>query len=177
MPNPTQYHGVISTVPTARLADFYHELTGLAVTFSSEAGAAVGGQDGSALNFQRVADYQAPKWPGQDVPQQFHLDFTAPDLDEAETWLLGLARASPPSSPTASAGACSSTWRDTRSASASAETPSAAPRAGIPGPGRRARAPGRATRLCEVTTRRRGRGRYPRCRSRLQRGVRGSPAT
>jgi catechol 2,3-dioxygenase-like lactoylglutathione lyase family enzyme len=42
------------------------------------------------LAFQRVEDYRAPEWPGQDVPQQSHLDVKVEDLDAGETAVLGI---------------------------------------------------------------------------------------
>ncbi len=46
--------------------------------------------DGQSLSFQPVADYRAPVWPGQDVPQQMHLDVVVDDLDTAEESVLAL---------------------------------------------------------------------------------------
>ncbi|WP_434098741.1 VOC family protein [Streptomyces mirabilis] len=45
-------------------------------------------EDGLAIGFQRVDDYQAPRWPDQAAPQQSQLDFGVDDLDEAEALLL-----------------------------------------------------------------------------------------
>ena len=45
---------------------------------------------GQCLSFQRVEDYKAPKWPGQEVPQQMHLDVVVDDLDAAEEAVLEL---------------------------------------------------------------------------------------
>ncbi|WP_144712898.1 VOC family protein [Curtobacterium pusillum] len=42
------------------------------------------------LAFQQVADYRAPEWPGQDVPQQSHLDVKVDDLDAGETAVLAI---------------------------------------------------------------------------------------
>lgn len=42
------------------------------------------------LAFQRVEDYRAPGWPGQDVPQQSHLDVKVDDLDAGETAVLAI---------------------------------------------------------------------------------------
>jgi hypothetical protein len=42
------------------------------------------------LSFQRVEHYRAPEWPGQDVPQQMHLDVMVQDLDQAEQAVLEL---------------------------------------------------------------------------------------
>ena len=39
--------------------------------------------DGSDLGFQRNDGYQPPEWP-DGLPQQAHLDFDVPDLDEGE---------------------------------------------------------------------------------------------
>lgn len=49
-------------------------------------------EDGLAIGFQRVDDYQAPRWPDQAAPQQSHHDFAVDDLDEAEALLLRGAR-------------------------------------------------------------------------------------
>ncbi|WP_406211535.1 VOC family protein [Streptomyces decoyicus] len=75
------------------LADFYAEMLGRRV----EAGGddewvEIAGPDGRALAFQRVADYRPPQWPGQDVPQQLHLDFDVPraKIDEAERTIVAL---------------------------------------------------------------------------------------
>jgi hypothetical protein len=42
------------------------------------------------LAFQHVDDYRAPEWPTQNVPQQYHLDFDVPALDEGERKVLAL---------------------------------------------------------------------------------------
>ncbi len=47
-------------------------------------------EDGQCISFQSVEDYPAPVWPGQDVPQQLHLDFVVDDLDEGEAAVLAL---------------------------------------------------------------------------------------
>ncbi|MEO6413296.1 MAG: VOC family protein [Pedococcus sp.] len=45
---------------------------------------------GQCLSFQQVEDYKAPQWPGQEVPQQMHLDVVVDDLDSAEAAVLEL---------------------------------------------------------------------------------------
>ncbi|QIK68104.1 VOC family protein [Nocardioides sp. HDW12B] len=45
---------------------------------------------GQSLCFQPVEDYRAPVWPGQDVPQQMHLDVVVEDLDTAEAEVLAI---------------------------------------------------------------------------------------
>ena len=45
---------------------------------------------GQCISFQQVDDYTPPKWPGQDVPQQMHLDVVVDDLDTAEAEVIAL---------------------------------------------------------------------------------------
>jgi len=42
------------------------------------------------IGFQRVDDYHAPDWPGQESPQQMHLDVDVDDLDEGEAAVAAL---------------------------------------------------------------------------------------
>lgn len=87
----TKFYGVtLDCAEPAKLAEFYSELTGLKVSYSSDEFAGLDGAGGPAVGFQKVADFRAPEWPGQDRPQQFHLDFTVEDLAAAEEWVVGL---------------------------------------------------------------------------------------
>ncbi|QIK76595.1 VOC family protein [Nocardioides piscis] len=45
---------------------------------------------GQCISFQRVEGYVPPDWPGQQSPQQMHLDVVVDDLDEAESAVVGL---------------------------------------------------------------------------------------
>ena len=45
---------------------------------------------GNCICFQPVTDYTPPQWPGQQVPQQMHLDVIVDDLDAAEAAVLEL---------------------------------------------------------------------------------------
>ncbi|MEU7023719.1 VOC family protein [Streptomyces sp. NPDC046203] len=74
------------------LADFYHRATGLPLhpRNHAEFAGVVQPAGGLLLGFQRVDGYRAPVWPGQDVPQQLHLDFDVDDLASAETRLVAL---------------------------------------------------------------------------------------
>jgi catechol 2,3-dioxygenase-like lactoylglutathione lyase family enzyme len=68
------------------LVDFYVRLTGWRKAWESEEFTQIS-PDGTAYNglgFQQVENYRAPEWPGQERPQQFHLDFFAADLDTAQ---------------------------------------------------------------------------------------------
>jgi hypothetical protein len=63
---------------------------------------------GQCISFQQVEAYTPPKWPGQQVPQQMHLDVIVDDLDAAEAAVLDLGATKPersPSSPRSLAGA------------------------------------------------------------------------
>ena len=74
------------------LLRFYQQLTGWQIAWESEEFSALS-PDGSAFHcfgFQRVEDYRAPRWPGQERPQQFHLDFYVEDLDKAQEEAVGL---------------------------------------------------------------------------------------
>ena len=73
------------------LAAFYRQATGLELHPKSNGDCAgITREDGLFIGFQRVKNYRAPRWPGQVVPQQIHLDFEVDDLDEAESLLLEL---------------------------------------------------------------------------------------
>jgi catechol 2,3-dioxygenase-like lactoylglutathione lyase family enzyme len=93
------FYGVtLDCADPARLAEFYSQLTGMKVSFSSDDYAGLSGE-GPAIGFQRVDGFQAPKWPGQDVPQQFHLDFSVQNLAEAEKWVVELGATKPDHQP------------------------------------------------------------------------------
>ena len=74
----------IDTSDAGRLARFYAGLTGADITAESpEFGYAQITYSPHTINFQTVAAYAAPSWPGQEHPQQFHLDFRVGDLGAA----------------------------------------------------------------------------------------------
>ncbi|MFD8224672.1 VOC family protein [Streptomyces massasporeus] len=80
------------------LAAFYQQATGLEPHPKSDADfAALSGEGGLSLGFQRVDGYRAPSWPDPAVPQQLHCCFQVADLDEAEARLrlLGAGRPEP----------------------------------------------------------------------------------
>lgn len=85
--------------PLALMA-FYRQATGWLPHPKSDADfAALTREDGLVLGFQRAEGYQAPRWPGQTVPQQIHLDFDVADLAAAEARLLDLGAAKPDTQP------------------------------------------------------------------------------
>jgi Glyoxalase-like domain len=48
------------------------------------------GDEGQCVSFQQVDPYTPPRWPGQERPQQMHLDVIVDDLDAAEAAVLKL---------------------------------------------------------------------------------------
>lgn len=74
---------VVLDCPDPRtLAGFYASLLDWGEPKSDSRGQWVDlvGPGGVAISFQRVEGYRAPKWPGQDMPQQLHLDLRVSDL-------------------------------------------------------------------------------------------------
>lgn len=68
----------------SRLARFYADLTGGEVTAEyPEYGVAQTTMGTYVLNIQGVEGFTRPQWPGQDSPQQAHLDLRVDDLDAA----------------------------------------------------------------------------------------------
>ena len=75
------------------LAQFYSAITGWDVrppSMDDPDWVQLVSDTGVTLAFQRVEDYRPPAWPGQDVPQQAHLDFEVADIAEGERALLDL---------------------------------------------------------------------------------------
>ncbi|MYW65894.1 VOC family protein [Streptomyces sp. SID8379] len=82
------------------LAAFYRQATGYALHERSCAEfAGVTRPDGFFIGFQRVDDYRAPSWPGQDVPQQLHACFRTDDLEGMTARLLELGAGRPEFQP------------------------------------------------------------------------------
>jgi predicted enzyme related to lactoylglutathione lyase len=83
---------IVIDCPDARsLAEFYSAITGwpLAGQADSEWVQLDSGHS-STIGFQQVSGYRAPQWPGQEVPQQAHLDFVVDDLIDAEARVVAL---------------------------------------------------------------------------------------
>jgi hypothetical protein len=72
------------------LAQFYGDLLDWKVAQIDEIMWSVRAEYGDSLCFQRVDAYTPPRWPGQDVPQQMHIDVVVDDLDTAEAAVLEL---------------------------------------------------------------------------------------
>lgn len=86
---------VLDCPDPAALAAFYASLLGWKVEPDGDDWADIVGGSGHRMEFQKVADYCPPRWPGQDIPQQMHVDVTVDDLDagEQEVLRLGAVRA------------------------------------------------------------------------------------
>lgn len=82
--------GVIDCPDAASLAAFYARILDWEVE-AEEGWVEIRPADGSnCICFQSVTAYRKPVWPGQDSPQQMHLDVVAEDLDAAEAEVLSL---------------------------------------------------------------------------------------
>src|SRR5215469_14118616 len=66
-----------------RLASFYAELTGWETVRNVDGWITLRGGDGQEVGFQQVAEHVPPQWPGQERPQQFHLDLQVDGHEEA----------------------------------------------------------------------------------------------
>jgi catechol 2,3-dioxygenase-like lactoylglutathione lyase family enzyme len=71
------------------LARFYADLTGTEVAYDGPEGALITA-DGKSVMFQRIDDYNPPRWPDPAYPQQAHLDLQVQDLDTGEARALEL---------------------------------------------------------------------------------------
>jgi hypothetical protein len=85
-----RFPGFVIDCPDANaLATFYGAMLGWKVDVSP-GWADIRAEDGQCISFQQVEGYAPPNWPGQQVPQQMHLDVIVDDLDAGEVAVLGL---------------------------------------------------------------------------------------
>ncbi len=85
-----RYPSVVLDCPDpAALATFYGALLDWKVEIAED-WADIRADHGDSIGFQQVHGYTAPNWPGQEVPQQMHIDVTVDDLDTAEAAVLEL---------------------------------------------------------------------------------------
>lgn len=82
------------------LAEFYQRVLGGQIVASSAAEDWVTLELGSGcdLAFQRDSRHRPPDWPGG-LPQQLHLDFDVPDLDEGEAAVVAAGAAKAATQP------------------------------------------------------------------------------
>ncbi|KJK34217.1 glyoxalase [Lentzea aerocolonigenes] len=85
-----ELHDVVFDCPDPdALAEFYRQLVGGEILDSDGHWTTLATPRGR-VSFQRVDDYSPPKWPGQEHPQQIHLDVKVANLDESEPLVLEL---------------------------------------------------------------------------------------
>ena len=85
-----RFPGIVLDCPDPRaLAEFYGTMLDWKID-TSDGWADIRADYGQCISFQQVANYRAPEWPSQDVPQQMHLDVVVDDLDAAEAEVLKL---------------------------------------------------------------------------------------
>ena len=86
-----RYPGFVIDCPDpGALATFYGAILGWTAK-TDDGWAEIRPDDGSdCISFQQVENYRAPEWPGQDVPQQMHLDVMVRDLDQGEAAVVQL---------------------------------------------------------------------------------------
>ena len=85
------HHVVIDCADPSALAQFYAELLGLHVTYTSSDWVVVSENDTtSGIAFQLAPDHQPPQWPDPTRPQQFHLDVMVDDIGAATAQVLEL---------------------------------------------------------------------------------------
>lgn len=81
---------VLDCVDPPRLAEFYSALLGWEITSVEHDWIVVSDGSPGKLCFQLAPDHRPPVWPDPARPQQFHIDVTVDDLDEAEAATLAL---------------------------------------------------------------------------------------
>jgi catechol 2,3-dioxygenase-like lactoylglutathione lyase family enzyme len=73
-----------------KVGSFYVELTGWDVARHDSERFGVRTPDGQEIEFQHAPDHVPPRWPGQERPQQFHLDLRIDDTEAAAERALTL---------------------------------------------------------------------------------------
>jgi len=73
------------------LAEFYSSILGWPIDDDADdEWVSLVSDTGAHVSFQRVDDYRPPQWPGQEHPQQGHLDLAVDDLDAGEAAILAV---------------------------------------------------------------------------------------
>ena len=81
---------VLDTPEPRALADFYCALLGWRVIREEDDWVTIRGDSSAGMAFQLAPNLVPPTWPDPAVPQQFHLDVTVPDLEDAERRVLAI---------------------------------------------------------------------------------------
>jgi predicted enzyme related to lactoylglutathione lyase len=81
---------IIDCPDPMKLATFYSQVTGHAIMEGNSgdlAGITLGEVD---LTFQRVENYRPPRWPDDEHPKQYHLDFEVNDIEAEQSRVVKL---------------------------------------------------------------------------------------
>jgi catechol 2,3-dioxygenase-like lactoylglutathione lyase family enzyme len=73
-----------------KLASFYTELAGWEIIFKDSDWITIRTGEGQDVAFQLAPDHVAPEWPGQEHPQQVHLDLQVDGAEAAAERAIGL---------------------------------------------------------------------------------------
>src|SRR5215475_1858270 len=73
-----------------KVGSFYAGMTGWEVVRKDSDRFGVRAPDGQEIEFQRAPDHIPPQWPGQEHPQQFHLDLLIDGYEAAAQRAVGL---------------------------------------------------------------------------------------
>ncbi len=73
-----------------KVGSFYAELTGWETVRLDPDRYGLRTPDGQEIEFQRATDHVAPRWPGQELPQHFHLDLQTADPAAQAERAIGL---------------------------------------------------------------------------------------
>ena len=85
-----KFPGFVIDCPDAgTLASFYGAVLDWKVE-ASDGWAEIRSEEGGCICFQQVEGFTPPIWPGQDRPQQMHLDVVVADLDAGEAAVVEL---------------------------------------------------------------------------------------
>jgi predicted enzyme related to lactoylglutathione lyase len=74
-------HITLDAPDIERLSSFYADLTGWRVTGWTDHWITITTDTEQKIGFQHSPDHVAPRWPGQQRPQQAHLDLVADDIE------------------------------------------------------------------------------------------------
>lgn len=78
------HHTVVDCPDPAALAQFYAELTGMAITYESADWVVIAyGDPASGIAFQLAPDHRPPQWADPQRPQQIHFDVMVEDVGAA----------------------------------------------------------------------------------------------
>ncbi|MBP2402319.1 putative enzyme related to lactoylglutathione lyase [Streptomyces netropsis] len=75
---------VIDCPDPAALAAFYAGILGWRVDDKDPEWVWLTAEDGRRIAFQLAEDHRPPRWPDPDHPQQMHLDFDVPTIEDME---------------------------------------------------------------------------------------------